>query len=164
MNVIDVILLICFVPALILGVKKGFITQAVALIALILGAWLSYKFAVPVAQWMQGVTNAPGTILQVVAFIIIFIAVFFGLEFLGRLLTKTVRIVMLGWADRLLGIVFAFAKVFLVIGLLILLFDAINTKFELVKPETINGSLFYNPLKQVANVVFPYLKELIFAK
>lgn len=162
MNVIDIIILICFIPALIQGIRKGFVTQAVAIIALLLGAWMSYKFAVPVGNWIRNFTDVSGTTLQVIAFVVIFIIVFCVLILLGKAITKIIRIALLGWVDRLLGVAFSFIKAFLVVGLLLLLFDALNSKFELVKPETISGSLFYEPIKTISNVVFPYIKQMIF--
>jgi hypothetical protein len=49
-NVIDIIILICCVPALVQGFRKGFISQAVSLVSLVLGAWLAFKFSEPVGE------------------------------------------------------------------------------------------------------------------
>jgi membrane protein required for colicin V production len=162
MNVIDIIILICFIPALVYGIKRGFIRQAVSILAVLLGAWMSFKFSSLVASWLKPYMDASGTVLQVIAFIIIFIVVIILLELLGKALTGLIKLVLLGWADKLLGVVFAFVKVFLVVGLAVLLFDTLNSKFELVKPETIEGSIFYGPIKNAADVVFPYIKQMIF--
>lgn len=39
MNILDIILLLCLIPALFSGLKKGFIAQVIAIIALVLGSF-----------------------------------------------------------------------------------------------------------------------------
>ena len=82
----------------------------------------------------------------------------------GKGVEKVLKVVMLGWLNKLLGVVFALIKVFLIIGLVIILFDAINSNIPFVSPEKLDESLFYNPVKELADIVFPYLKGLIFKK
>ena len=50
------------------------------------------------------------------------------------------------------------------VGLVILLFEALNTRYELVPQAILDKSVLYKPVKEVADVVFPYMKELIFKK
>lgn len=163
-NVIDIIILICCVPALIQGFRKGFISQAVALVSLVLGAWLAFKFSEPVGEWIKGIADVNGVILQVISFTLIFLAVYLALLLLGKLAQKVVKVVMLGWLDRLLGMTFGLLKVLLIIGLVIICIDAINSTLPVIPSETLEGSVLYDPIKTVADVVFPYLKELIFHK
>ena len=62
----------------------------------------------------------------------------------------------------LLGVVLAIIKAALAIGVAILLFDAINGKLSLVDAEVLSNSVLYNPLHDVAQLIFPYLKTLLF--
>jgi hypothetical protein len=50
----------------------------------------------------------------------------------------------------------------LAIGVFIILFDTVNVKFGLVKPEILDGSIVYTSLRDLSYLVFPYLKELFF--
>ena len=50
----------------------------------------------------------------------------------------------------------------LVIGVFIVLFDTINVKFNLVKPEVLDGSVVYTALRDLCYLVFPYLKSFFF--
>ena len=103
-------------------------------------------------------------VLQAIAFTIILLGVFFALTLAGKMLEGIVKIVMLGWLNKLLGVVFALLKVVLAIGLFILLFDSVTTALEIDCSKTISESLFYTPIKDFADVFFPYMKELIFNK
>lgn len=164
MNIIDIIILCCLVPAIIRGVSKGFVNQAFSLLALIIGAWLSFKFSSAVGDWLVSFFDLPAALLHVIAFALILLVVMLFVHLVGKVIEKILKVVMLGWLNKLFGAVFGLLKAVLIIGLIILLFDAINTNIPLVKEDTINGSILYGPIKDIANIIFPYLKELIFKK
>lgn len=164
MNVIDIIILVCCVPALYHGFTKGFISQAISLVSLVLGAWLSFKFSVPLGDWLKTFADLPGSVLHIIAFVLILIVVMLVLMIIGRLLEKILKFATLGWLNKLLGMVFALLKAVLIIGLVIILFDAVWSLIPFVSSDTIAESVLYQPVKDIANSVFPYLKELIFKK
>jgi membrane protein required for colicin V production len=68
---------------------------------------------------------------------------------------------MLGWLNKLLGVVFALLKTVLIVGLLIIAFTSVNDTFKFVQESVLNDSLLYPPLKKLAFEVFPYLKEIL---
>lgn len=164
MNILDIIVLVCLAIALIHGLSKGFISQAVALVSLVLGVWLSYKFSNLVSGWLEPYLCVSKTVLQVIAFALILIAVVIGLNLLGKALTGLVKLVMLGWLDRILGIVFALFKAALAIGLVFILMDTLYSALQASRPKFIADSVLYPSIKNLADAVFPYLKIMIFNK
>ena len=164
MNILDIILLICFIPAAIQGFQKGFISQVIAIISIIEGVWLSVQFASEVTVWLAQYIQGSEQVLKVVSFALIFIAVIAGLALLGRLVEGTVKLIMLGWLNRLLGILFSFLKCGLIVGLVIMAFSSLNSTFHFVEEAELAKSTLYPPLKDLAYKVFPYLKELLFWK
>ncbi len=164
MNILDILILLCCVPAILHGWSKGFIAQAAALVALVLGAWMSFHFSGTVIEWIKPVMNVSTAVLRAVAFALILTAVILALTLAGRMLEGMVKIVMLGWLNKALGIIFALLKVILAIGLLILLFDSVTAALEVDCSKATGKSFFYTPLKDLANMFFPYIKELIFNK
>jgi len=161
MSTPDIIILLCFLPAIIGGITKGFIEQAVALVSLVLGAWLAFKFSTVVGDWLHPYLEVSETVLHVISFAVVMIGVVVALFFLGRLLTGITKLVMLGWMDRLLGLVFALLKAGLLVGIGVILFDTLNVKFELVDNAVLDESVLYSPIRDIAYMVFPYLKELL---
>lgn len=161
MSTPDIIILICFLPAIISGIMKGFIEQAIALVSLILGAWLAFKFSTVVSGWLQPYFEVSETVLNVISFVVIMVAVVLVLFVLSKILTGVTKLVMLGWLDRLLGLVFALLKAGLLIGIAIILFDTLNVKFEFVEEKVLDESVLYSPIRDIAYVIFPYLKELL---
>ena len=126
MNIIDIIILCCFIPAIIRGFSKGFVDQAYSLIALIAGVWLSFKFSGALGDWLVSFADLPAGVLHLIAFAVILLAVMFLVHLAGNVVEKLLKVVMLGWLNKLLGIVFAIIKAVLVIGLVIILFDALD--------------------------------------
>ena len=162
MSIIDIILLICFVPAVINGVRKGFISQVISIVSIIAGVWVSYKFASIVAEWIGQYIQASENVLCLIAFALIMVGVFVLLGLLARLLESIVNFVMLGWLNVLLGIIFSIVKSGLIIGLVIMAFNSLNNSLHLVDEQLLAESALYTPLKDIAYTVFPYLKSMIF--
>lgn len=160
MNILDIALLVCLIPALIQGLRKGFIAQVVAIISLVLGGWLAYHFSSVVTGWLEQWLDISGPALGILSFILIFVVVITVLFLLGKVLEASVKIILLGWLNKLLGLVFALFKYALVIGLLIILFDSINGKFDFVSESYLESSFMYSGLRSVSYAVFPYLKSL----
>lgn len=162
MNILDIILLICFIPAVVQGFSKGFISQVIAIVSIIAGVWMSFHFATMVSGWLGQYIQGSEQVLKIVAFTLIFIAVIAVLALLGKFLEGTVKLIMLGWLNRLLGVVFSLLKAGLIVGLAIMAFCSLNNTFQFVSEETLNSSILFPPLKDLAYTVFPYLKELLF--
>jgi membrane protein required for colicin V production len=64
----------------------------------------------------------------------------------------------LGWVNRLAGGFFSILKMVLILSVVFNLFQKINFNNWLVKEETFNQSMFYNPIQKVSQLVFPKLE------
>lgn len=162
MNVLDIILLICFIPAVIQGIRNGFIAQIISIAALILGVWASARFTPEVSTWLAQYITVSEQVMKVISFTAILLMSFLVLALIGKFLEATFKLVMLGWLNSLLGAVFSLIKAGLVIGLVIMAFCSLNNTFDFVSEEVLNESVLFPPLKKMAYTVFPYLKELLF--
>ncbi len=163
MSTPDIVILICFVPAIVRGIQKGFIAQVVSLISVVLGIWLAFHFSEMACEWLKGyLPNISETVLNIIGFVLILAVVALLLHLVGKLILQIFKAVDLGWLNWMLGIVFSLLKAALIIGLLLILFDTINLKFELVKQEVLDESVLYAPLRDAGYKVFPYLKALLF--
>mgnify|MGYP003485180551 FL=1 len=68
---------------------------------------------------------------------------------------------MLGWLNKLLGVLLAFAGTAFILGAVICLISYVNeTWFTIIPQEKIAESVLYQPLEDLANMVFPYFKNL----
>jgi membrane protein required for colicin V production len=160
MSILDIILLVCFIPAVIRGISKGFVEQLIALLSIIIGAWVAYHFGSTLSEWAAGYLQVNEKVLNVICFTLIIIVAVVILFLIGRLITGVIKIVMLGWLNRLLGLVFALLKAALVLGLVVTLIDSLNSLIGLISQEALDESFMYQGLKNFADAVFPYLKKL----
>ncbi len=159
MAIIDIILLICFVPAIVYGIRKGFVRQVVELVAIVVGVWAAFHFSSALGLWLSRYISLEQTVLNIVSFVIIVVLAVLLTGVLGSLLTKLLNIVFLGWLNGLLGLVFGIFKVALVLGLLIMLFEGLNSSLHLVEPENLDNAAVYQALKDLSSRIFPYLKS-----
>ena len=159
MSVLDIVLLCCFIPAVITGISKGFVEQAIALLSIFLSAYLAFHFSSAVSVWLSQYISVDEKVMNIIAFAVIIVLTVLVLGLLGKLLSKVFKVATLGWLDKLLGIVFAFGTTVLILGLLIMVFEGINEKFFLVDPEQLEGSPVYMWIKQFSLKVFPYFQE-----
>ena len=162
MATLDIILLICFLPGIIRGISKGFLEQALSLAGIVVSVWAAFKFSALVCTWLKPYLSLSETTLSVVAFALILVAVCLVVLIVAKLLTKVLEMSMLGWLDKILGLVFALVVNALLLGVFIILFDTLNLKFGFVKPEVLDGSIVYTTLRDFCYLVFPYLKAFFF--
>ena len=158
MNILDIIILICLVPAIIQGIRKGFVSQVISTASIFIGIWLASKYSIAVAGWLEGfITNASEQALKITGFALILVAACLVLLLVGKVLEGLVNLITLGW----LGVAFAIVKCVLILGAISFLFEQLNTSFNLVSTEYIAQSSLYGTVKDVANTVFPYAKSLL---
>lgn len=161
MNVLDIILLVLLIPGAVRGIMKGFLEQVISLAGIVLSVYMAYHFSEPVCTWLAQYITVSDTVLRVIGFAVMLMGVLIIVMFVAKLLTKVADMASLGWVNRLLGFVFSLAVSAVVLGLLAILFDTVNTKFELVQSPVLTESILYGPLKDLGYFVFPYMKELI---
>ena len=161
MNLLDIILLVLLIPGTIRGISKGFLEQIVSLVGVVLAVYLAYHFSAPVCTWLDQYINVSETALHVISFAVMLLGVLIIVMFFAKLLTKVADMASLGWMNRVLGFVFSIAVSAVILSILIILFDTVNTKFELVQTPVLNESVLYGPLKDMGYWIFPYLKELL---
>ena len=119
MNWLDIVLILSFALFAFSGFKRGLIRAVLMLAGLILGVFLAGQFYVPLGGFLP-ITNV--TAANIIAFILIFVAVVAVVSVVAFLLRKTISAIMLGWADKLFGAVFGFVAGAVICGALLALF------------------------------------------
>lgn len=161
MNSLDIVILLLFIPGIIRGLSKGFLEQLISLGGIVLSVYLAYKFSDFACNIIKDYITVSETVLHVIGFAAVLIAVLLVIVLLAKLVTKVAEMASLGWLNKTLGLVFSLAVTALVIAVLIILFDTVNVKFELVNSPVLQESVLYGHLKDLGYFVFPYLKQLL---
>jgi membrane protein required for colicin V production len=106
MNWLDIVILVCLVVPVFIGLKIGLIKAVLSLVGLIIGVVLASNLYKPLANIMSFISNE--NIANIIAFIVILLAVMVAATIVVRLLKFIASVTMLGWVDHLGGAVFGF--------------------------------------------------------
>ena len=159
MIVIDLLIAVLLGYALFKGLQKGLIVSVISLIALIAGIYFSLRFSFFISEILQQNTQWNQNVIKISAFFITFLLVLVLLFLLGKILTKLVNAVALGFINKLAGAFFEGLKMILIISVFLNLFQKINYNNLLVSEEKLGESVFYRPLEEVSKTTFPLMDK-----
>src|SRR4030095_16818256 len=138
--IIDIIFVILIVLALIQGYRRGLIVAVFSLVSIIIGLAAAIKLSAAVANHLGQAVKVSDKWLPVVSFAIVFIAVVLLIRLGARAIQKLTEAMMLGWANRLGGIIL-YVVIYITI-FSVLLFYANQVK--IIRPNTIKASATYS--------------------
>lgn len=140
---IDIIYAILIVIAIFKGYKKGLIIAIFSIVAFIVGLAAALKLSATVAAYLQNSVNISGKWLPFLSFAMVFglVTVLVGMG--GKLIEKTFEMALLGWANRIGGILL-FVILYTIIFSIFLFYAE---KIHLFEEATIQSSK-----------VFPFIK------
>lgn len=159
MSFIDVIFAALLGYALYKGIKNGLFVELASLIALLAGIFIALKFSDFAKSIIENNVSWDPKYIEIIAFALTFIAVVAGIHLLSKVLTKIADFAFLGWINKLAGAAFSMIKTILALSVVILLFEKINVNNMVAEQETLNNSMFYNPIKKVSEFVYPQIEE-----
>lgn len=137
--IIDIIVAIILILAAIKGFRQGLIVALFSVIAFIVGLAAAMKLSVVVAGYLGKNVNVSEKWLPIISFAVVFLIVVILVRLGAKFIQRTVELAMLGWVNRIGGILLYAALYILIFS--ILLFYA--EQLSLVKPETIKASVTY---------------------
>jgi membrane protein required for colicin V production len=155
--VIDILFAIMMIVAIFKGYRKGLIIAAFSIIAFIIGLAAALKLSAVVAAYLQQNISVSTKWLPFLSFALVFFAVVLLVNWGGKLIEKTVEMALLGWANKIGGILL-FAALYTIIYS-IFLFYAI--KINLFDKETIVQSVAYPFVKPWGPVVIDSFGSII---
>jgi len=154
---IDIIFAILMIIACIRGYQKGLIIALFSIVAFIIGLAAALKLSVVVSAWLSTNTNAGARWLPFISFALVFLAVTLLVIWGGKLIEKTFQMALLGWVNRIGGMVF-FAALYIIIFSVFLFYAE---KVHLLKPATIQSSQCYSFIQPWGPVVINNFGKLI---
>ena len=161
MATIDIIILAMIGVGVIMGLMKGFVKQMASIVGLIAGLLDPARalFGI-VAERLAPVLGTSTTVAQVLAFILIWVAVPLGFAFVASLLTKALDAVHLGWLNRWLGSGLGALKYMILIGLVIHVIEYIDPNNELISATKKKGISVILSYEGLVRYLFPVFKNV----
>lgn len=154
---IDIAFMIVMAIAIVKGFFRGFVVALFSFFAYIIGLAAALKLSVVVAHHFESSSSISSKWIPVLSFALVFIAVVFLVNIFGRILKKTTQLAMLGWIDRLAGIVL-YMLIYALIFSVILFFAE---KTMMIKPETIAASKVHGFVAPWAPVVIDHIGKIV---
>jgi len=159
MNKLDIILLIPIGLGFVFGLFKGLIKEITSLAAIVLGIYGAKWLAPIVADFLVSLFHfSPKTALPV-SYLVLFVGIAIGLLILAKSLEKLFNSISLGGLNKFLGGIFGALKFALIVSLLLLVFDAVDSRFSMLSAKTKEDSFVYKPLLKLAPSLWDEAKK-----
>jgi membrane protein required for colicin V production len=129
--------------AIVKGYQKGLIIAIFSIIAFIIGLAAALKLSTAVADYLNGSISVSAKWMPFIAFALVFFIVIILVRLGAKLIERVFQAVMLGWLNRIGGILL-YAALYLII-LSIFIFYA--EKLHLLQPAAIESSQTYPFIK-----------------
>jgi len=154
MNTFDIIIAALLSFGFIRGLMKGLFVELASLISLIAGVYGAIHFSYFVGNFLKDSVDWEEQYISIVAFAITFIAIVIVISLLGKLFTKIANFAALGVLNKILGGIFGVLKFGLILSILLIIFDKLNTTIPFVTAENTEESILYEPVKELAPLLF----------
>ncbi len=152
LNYIDLAVVCLLFYGLFRGAFRGFFVEIASLLALVLGVFGALHFSSFTADILAKYLE--WEYLPLLAFALTFVGIIIGVAWIGKLLTKLAKVILLGFLNRLLGALFGACKWLVICGVLIWILGQINVFVPFLPEDTTKGSLFFEPLQHLGAYLF----------
>lgn len=157
MNYIDIVLGILLILSAISGFRKGLVVELASLAALVLGIWGAVEFSHITSEFLVENFNWQWDHLNIASFIITFVVIVILVHIVGSTVNKLVETVMLGFVNKLAGLVFGILRAALILSIILVVFDKIDEDMEILSQDAKSESRMYEPIRSLAPTIFPFI-------
>ncbi len=154
---IDIIVIILLVMAIFKGLRKGLIVAIFSFLAYLIGLAAALKLSTFMADYIGSNVEISQRWLPFLAFFVVFILVVFLVRLGAKAIEGAVRMMMLGWLNRIGGVLLYILMYFFIYS--IILFYA--AQLHLIKPEMVQASATYHYIAPFAPKVLDILGAII---
>jgi len=137
--ILDVIFAVLMILAIIKGYRRGLIVGVFSLIAIIIGLAAAIKLSTVAADHLGRAMRISDRWLPIISFAVVFLVVVLLVRLGANLIQKMVETVMLGWVNRLGGIILYIAIYTTIFSIILFYFE----QMQIIKPVTTENSVTY---------------------
>ena len=154
-NVLDIVLGSLLLFGLVRGLMKGLFVEVASIVALILGVYGAIHFSDFAAAFLENRVDWDEKYINITAFAITFVVIIVVIALAGKALTKLADFASLGILNKLLGGVFGALKIGLILSIVLIIFNKMNSNIPLIEDHEMEDSMLYKPVKSIAPIIFP---------
>lgn len=130
MNWLDGLILLPVLIGLILGLKRGFVSEVIALVVVIFGALGARLLAPTVSRAILSAFAWPEGTCDVIAYVVVFLAIAVVLSLIARGLNRFLRAIHLAWLNKLVGGAFGAIKSCVIILIAVFVLERTNDEYH----------------------------------
>lgn len=160
MSKIDLLIALPLCVGFVIGLFKGFAKEIASLVAIVLGIYAAKLFAPVVAGIFKVLFGLSEHTALLFSWVVLFLLIAIGLFLLTRSLEKLFNSMSLGLFNKLLGGLFGALKYALVISVLLVVVDAVDSHFSLIDKDTKSASILYKPVISLAPALWDEAKKV----
>ena len=164
MSWFDIIVILILLGAFINGMQKGLTIQLSGLVAIILGAIFAGKATNIILPYLLKTVNISADIALVLSYVLAFIIIVFGINFIGKMLHTLIEALHIGFINKLLGAGLGVLSASLVLSILVNLAAIIDSEETILTADLKSNTFFYSKIQKTAPLIVPYLKEEVWEK
>lgn len=158
MGILDIVLGGLLLYGFIRGIWNGFFVELASLVSILFGIYIAIKFSFLMNSFLGHLVSWNPKTIQITAFALTVIIVLIGVSLLAKFFTTLANFASLGCMNKVLGGFFGVLKTILILSIALNLFQKINKNNTFVEKETLEKSLFYNPVQKVSKIIYPSLE------
>ena len=159
MNYFDVLVFIILTYGLLSGFFKGFVVEIAGVVALIFGLLGSFKFSNVLGNTIENLIDWDSKTIQIASFIFLFILIIYSISLLAKMITKTLKLIALGWLNRILGGFFGFLKWAVVLSAFTLIISKLNEIITVFSGFNLEDSKSYFFLNELGSFLFDWVSQ-----
>jgi membrane protein required for colicin V production len=159
MNYIDYIIIGCAAFFLIKGLVRGFFSETLGLVGLIVALICATKYMSNLSDWIDHFIKMQAAIATVLSFVIIFFAVFLIFHLVAHFLEKLFDQAHLGWLEKLAGACVGFFKGVTIVSLLLMFLSLVPFGVSLI--PGLPDSRLYEPVRHFAPKMFNFITTIV---
>ncbi len=163
MNAFDIIVVVVLAYSLIRGIFRGLVKEVSSIVGVLGGFFAAYSFYGVAARFLTGFVSSPAY-RNILAFLAIFCAVVVVVNLLAIVIKYLMKIVFLGWLDRIGGLGFGFLKGVLIVSVLFMALTAFLPKGTPLVQKSISAPYISMVAEKMATVVSSDIKRDFSAK
>jgi len=138
--ILDIVFAVIIILAIIKGYRRGLIVGLFSLIAIVIGLAAAIKLSAVVADYLGKAVKISDRWLPIISFAVVFLIVVLLIRLGANAIQRLTETVMLGWVNRLGGIILYIIIYTTILSVLIFY----GEQLKVIKPETKDKSVTYS--------------------
>ena len=163
---IDILIALPLLYGLIIGIRRGLVTELLAIAAVVVAFLGARMWGPAVVPWVSKALaamhlNAPQQVSVCIAYAGLFALIAIVLNLIGKWITHFFESIHIGWVNHLLGAVFGVLKWAVVVLVLVFIVGQLDSYFGILPDQAKAESHLWEPALKSANYCWQQLQNAI---